>query len=197
MSFTSSAEAERSGNDLGRWHTARDAARAVERLLAYSPNEMVRATRDGARAGSGPGCRRHRAGLRPSLALAAIEDELADGPYDLPFEPAYDYAFRKVGIDLAPMTAAEAASQFRSRSEAVRVKLAAAIDVWAARRRRRGNEGGARLLTEAANLIDSDLRRKQLRDVLQNASGANRLAKLRTFASVDGRTISRRRVCCY
>ena len=123
--------AEQAGDDLARWRRPRDAAHAVERLLADARDE--RDPPAGARSWS-----------RSTTAAAAAENDrkLLDKLIDIrsakaddrdgsATDAAYAAAFREAGIDVAALPPAEAGARIRARPATVAVALAAALDDWA------------------------------------------------------------------
>jgi eukaryotic-like serine/threonine-protein kinase len=177
------AEARRPGDDLGRWLTARDAARALESLLGDAADQPTR--------------RRVRALVRDvtEAATAAENDqkllnklvEIRSGKavdlYGSASDPAYADAFEEAGIDLSSLTPAEAGAKIQARPAAVRVALAAALDDWAAvLSNLRNDRAGAQRLTEAARVADPDPWRNHLRERLRTSQSQDRLTRLRDLA---------------
>ena len=176
-------DAQQAGDDRARWITARDAAQAVEGLLIDAPDEPTR---------------KHMTALVHDVAEAAaaaendqkllaklvdIRSAKDDDPDGLMSEMDYANAFAEAGIDTAALSPAEVGAKIQARPVTVRVALAAALDDWAAvRRGRRGDEAGARRLTEAASRADPDPWRNRLRNVLQAPSRRERLADLKELA---------------
>jgi tetratricopeptide (TPR) repeat protein len=94
----------------------------------------------------------------------------------------YADAFREAGIDLAVLPPAEAAAKIKTRSPAVTVALAGALDDWArARRHTRGDSAGAAQLSAAARIADPDPWRTELRIALDQPASA-RLTALQALA---------------
>jgi serine/threonine-protein kinase len=151
------AEAERAGDDPVRWRSARDAAHAVQGMLADAPDEptrirMAALVRDVTQAAEGT--QRDQALL---AKLADIRSAKADDPDGSETDAAYADAFVEAGIDLAALSPAEAGTKIHARPASVRVALAAALDDWATVRRSvRGDKGGAARLITAARLADPD-----------------------------------------
>jgi len=176
-------EAERAGDDLVRWYAARDAAHAVEGLLADAPDEstrrraiaLVRVVTQAAAAAEND----HKLLAR----LVDIRSAEADDPDGSVTDAAHADAFREAGVDVASLRPAEAGAKIRDRPKATRVALAAALDHWAVvRRGRRGDQTGARRLTEAARLADPDPWRNRLREVLQSSASPERLSNMKNLA---------------
>ena len=89
--------------------------------------------------------------------LVDIRSAEADDPDGSDTDAAYTEAFREAGIDLADMSPAEAGAKIKARPTSVALALAAALDDWAAiRRRRRDDAAGAVRLSEAARAADPD-----------------------------------------
>jgi serine/threonine-protein kinase len=176
-------EAKRAGDDLARWGKARDAAHAVERLLADARDEPTR---------------KRVTTLVESVTAAAqaaendqnLVDKLidigsskADDRDGSATDAAYAAAFREAGIDVAALSPAEAGAKIKARPAAVTVALAAALDDWgAARRDRRRDRAGAERLTQAARAADLDPWRGGLRDALDSPEKPKRLDALRALA---------------
>ena len=75
--------------------------------------------------------------------LIDIRSVKADDPDGVSTDKSYASAFHDGGIDVVTLPAAETGTRIRAKPEAVRLALAAALDDWAAvRRRRRGNRAG-------------------------------------------------------
>src|SRR5262249_8795096 len=95
----------------------------------------------------------------------------------------YANAFADAGIDTVALPPAEVVARIQARPATVRVALAVALDDWAAvRRGRRGDQAGARRLTEVASRADPDQWRNWLRNALHAASIRQRLADLKDLA---------------
>ncbi|MFI5460714.1 MAG: tetratricopeptide repeat protein [Isosphaerales bacterium] len=176
-------EAERAGDDLVRWYAARDAAHAVEGLLADAPDKSTRRraialVRDVTQAAAGA-----ENDQKLLARLVDIRSAWADDPDGSTRDAAYEDAFREAGIDIAALPPAEAGTKIKARPTAVSLALAAALDYWAAvRRASRGDQAGARRLTEAARLADPDPWRNRLRELLLTSSSAERLTSLKDLA---------------
>ena len=126
-------------DDPAQWQAALAAIQRVEDLLgggtgsdaddpaaSAGPRDEVRPAGDGGRA-------------RPrscSIALVDIRSAEADDPDGSATDAAYAEAFREAGLDLAALSPAEARGQIRARPPATALALAAALDDWAAVRRK-------------------------------------------------------------
>jgi serine/threonine-protein kinase len=92
-------------------------------------------------------------------------------------------AFRAAGFDVVALPPAEVGARLRDRPADVTLALAAALDDWAAvRRDQRKDRGGAKRLSEAAQVADPDPWRRELRTTLDEPDKAKRLAALRALA---------------
>ena len=176
-------EAERVGDDLARWRTAREAARAVERLLAQAPDEPSRSraitlVREVTQATA--------AAANDQKLLAGLVDvrsSRAEDPDGSRTDAAYADAFHEGGIDIGALPADQLGAKIRARPEAVRIAQAAALDDWAAvRRSARGDEAGARWILNVARSADPDPWRNRLRVVLETSSSPESLRRLRDLA---------------
>ena len=175
-------DARRAGDDLARWIEARDAAKAVERLLADVRDEPTRSrltalVRDVTEAAAA--CESDQTLL---ATLVDIRSARADSDGTVT-DAAYEEAFRGAEIDVAGLPRATAVAKIRSRPYAVRVAIASALDDWAAvRRLTRRDQAGPTELTEVARVADPDRWRCRLRELLQNTSGPKRLKSLEDLA---------------
>ena len=167
--------------DVARWQVALAALEqaeagaggaepAIDRLLAL--RTQVQAGLDGAR--------RDRALLD---RLVDIRSAKADDPDGSATDAAYSGAFREVALDLAVLPPAEAGARIKNRPSAVALGLAAALDDWASvRRSLRKDAAGAKRLSEAAQTVDADTWRNELRAALDQPEKETRLAALRALA---------------
>ncbi len=177
------AEARRVGDDPARWAAAREAARALEVLLADAPDPAARArlaalahnvTRADAAAWTDRNLQEELADIR-----VARGDDL-DG---LTTDARYAAAFRRAGMDVVAPPPDEAAARIAGRPPTVRLALATALDDWAAvRRARRHDEPGTRRLVAIARLVDPDPWRDRLRAILQFDARDRRLTSLKDLA---------------
>jgi serine/threonine-protein kinase len=97
-------------------------------------------------------------------------------------DAAYAAAFREAGIDLASLSPAEAAAKIKARPASVVPGLTAALDDWAATRRKDKNATGAVLLSRTAQVADPDPWRNELRAALDETGQAARLKALQALA---------------
>ena len=177
------ADARRAGDELPRWIDARNAARAVERLMADVRDEatirriaaLVRnVTQDAAAAENDQTLLTN---------LIDIPSAKGDDPDGMATESNYADAFLEAGLDVDALSPIEVGTKIRSRPSTLRVAIGAALDDWAAVRRvLRGDRVGAQRLTEIARLADPDPWRNRLREVLQFSSNPERLSKLQDLA---------------
>jgi len=176
-------EAKRSGTDLARWRAAREAAHAVERLLADARDQTTR---------------ERVTALVQSVTAAAIaaenDQKILDRLIDIRSaeeddpdlsltDAAYAGAFRQAEIDVSALPVGEIGARIKARQAKVAVTLAAALDDWArVRRDKRHDRPGALRLAQAARAADPDPWRNQLRDALDATEGQKRLDALRDLA---------------
>ncbi len=177
-------DAVRAGGDLARWIEARDAAKAVERLLADVRDEPIRSrltelVRD--LTVSARLVENDQNLLRKLLGIRAQRGEDQDGPR---IDAEYAASVREAGIDIADLPPAAVSAKLHARPCAVRLAIAEALDDWAVVRRvlRRDQVGAARL-TEAACLADPDPWRSRLRALLQSSPSPELLPRLHELAS--------------
>jgi serine/threonine-protein kinase len=177
-------QAERAGDNLALWRSTRDAAQAVERLLADAPDGP-----DGRRASdlarkvtrSAAAAENDQKLLDRLVEVRSARADDADGSTPL---VDYEDAFRDAGIDVASLSPAQAAARILARPAAVRVAFAAALDDWAAVTRGAGGDKAAgQRLTEAARLSDPDPWRNRLRQVLDAPANPQRLSNLKDLAT--------------
>ena len=177
------ADAERVGDDLARWQATREAAHAVERLLADAPDQSARANAAEL--------------LRPvaeELAAAENDQKLRSTLSDIRItwtddrngsarESAYMHVFREAGIDIDTLSTAQAAAKIGARSAATRMALASALDDWAELRRKTGDHAAAVRITEVARLADPDPSRNRIRELFRTTSRQTRLKGLQDIAT--------------
>jgi tetratricopeptide (TPR) repeat protein len=176
-------QAAQVGDDLARWEKARDAAHAVERLLADARDEHTR----------------HRVAVLVKAVTAEArtaqnDQKLLDYLIDIRAARAddregsatdanYASAFREVGLDMTALPPDEAGAKIRARPARVAAALAAALDDWASVRRDVvHNRPGAEKLAQVARAADPDPWRDGLRTALDLGVGLERLAALRVMA---------------
>ena len=176
-------QAERAGDDLALWHSARDAARAAERLLVDASDGSTRShaiklVRDVIHAAAT--AENDQNLLTRLLDVRSAKADDADGAIS---DAAYADAFREAGIDVDSLPPATAGATISSRPPVVRVSLATALDWWAAvRRTLRRDAAGALRLTEVARLADPDPWRNRLRELFQSTASQDRLTGLKDLA---------------
>jgi len=176
-------EARRAGDDTARWLTARDAAQAVEHLLADTSDDSARRratalVRDVTQAAAAA-----ENDQKLLATLVDIRSAKADDPDGSATDAAYADAFREAGIDVGALPPAEAGAKIQARPAAVRVALAAALDDWAAELRNRGDDkAGAEQIIEVARLADPDPWRNRLRELLYRFASQDRRKSLRELA---------------
>ncbi len=177
------AEAKQAGDDVSRWIAAREAARALESLLADAPDA---ATRDRVAAFAREvtrGASSAEADQRLLAELAEIRGARVNDRDGMQSDARYADAFREAGMDLDTSPPDRAAAVIAARPRAVRMAIAAALDDWAALRRLEApDHPDARRLTETARKVDPDPWRDRLRAALQIPSRSERLASLRELA---------------
>jgi serine/threonine-protein kinase len=177
------ADARRAGDDLARWVEARDAARAVEQLLADVRDkptqrrltDLVREVTEATATAEND--------QKLLAKLIDIRSARADDPDGSTTEADYARAFQEAGIDLATLPPGESGAQIKARSAAVTASLVAALDVWAAVRRFRHDRTGATRLAEVANAADPDPWQVGLRRALDLADRAARAQALCDLAA--------------
>jgi tetratricopeptide (TPR) repeat protein len=177
------ADAERAGDDLARWGKAREAARAVERLLADAPDQptrhsvtdLVRHVQEGSARAEND---RDLLDRLIEIRLAKIDDRDGSGT-----DAHYASAFHLAALDVAARSPAEVGAEIKSRPAAFSVALAAALDDWAAvRRDNRRDRAGAQRLAEVARTADPDPWRGGLREALDASEREQRLDAPRVLA---------------
>ena len=115
--------------------------------------------------------------------LVDIRSAEADDRGGWSTDAAYADAFREAGLDVATLSAEEAAKRIRDRPREVAMALATAVDDWAAiRRDRRKDRAGAAALSALAGAADPDPWRLGLRRALDLPEQAARLEALRRLA---------------
>jgi serine/threonine-protein kinase len=160
-------EAKRAGDDLGRWIAARDAAHAVERLLADARDARTRGRVAALVQEVDKAIAAAKADRELLEKLVDIRSAEADDPDGSASDAAYARAFREVGIDVDDLGAEMAATRIKARPAGVPLALAAAIDDWAVQRRkaRPKDADGWMRLVGAARGADPDPQRDQLRQI--------------------------------
>jgi eukaryotic-like serine/threonine-protein kinase len=177
------ADAMRAGDDLTRWVAAREAARALEGLLADAPSSSARGrvadlVRDVTRAAAAA-----EVDQKLLADLADIRGAHADDPDGVATVARYVDAFHEAGLDIPAWPPVKAAAWIASRPTAVRVALAAELDDWATLLiRSRHDRAGARRLIEIARLADADPWRVRLRAAFAASSRQETLTVLKEIA---------------
>jgi serine/threonine-protein kinase len=177
------AEANRAGDDPMRWVAAREAARALDVLLAEAPDANVRSrltlqVREVALAVSNA-----EADQKLLDQLTDIRTDIGDDRGGMATDERHADAFREAGLDLESLSPTEAAVRIRARPATIRAALVAALDYWAAVRGSvRHDPVGARRLFEIARLADPDPWRNRLRAVAEIASRDRQLGELKELA---------------
>ena len=155
-------EANRAGDDLARWGKARDAAHAVERLLADARDEPTRQRVTALVKSATTGTQAAENDQNLLDKLIDIRSAKADDRDGWATDAAYAVAFRDAGIDVSALSPSEVGAKIKRRP--VAVALAAALDDWAAvRRDKRRDRAGAERLALAAGAADADPWRDSLR----------------------------------
>jgi eukaryotic-like serine/threonine-protein kinase len=182
------ASAKSVGDDTVRWLTARDATRALERLLPDAPDVSTRRRAAGLVRDATQALASAENDQKLQSRLLDIRGAKADDPDGSVTNAEYAEAFREAGIDVASLTPAEAGAIIADRPSAVRVSLATAIDEWATVRRGiQGDQAGALRLTEIARLADPDRWRNRLRELLQTSASPDRRKRLKDLAGERSR----------
>ncbi len=176
--------------DLGPWDLALGAAEKARALLDPGVDPVLRKEVQNLEADLA--VERSRA---ESVAMAAdLDRQLMDRLVDIRSaeaddrggwrtDAAYADAFREAGLDVATLSADEAAKLIRDRPPAIATAVATSIDDWAAvRRERRKNRAGAEALSTLAGALDPDPWRLGLRRALDLPDQAARLEALRGLA---------------
>ncbi len=176
--------------DLGPWDLALGAAEKARALLDPGVDPALRKEVQDLEAELAVERRRAE-----SVAVAAdLDRQLMDRLVDIRSaeaddrggwrtDAAYADAFREADLDVATLSADEAAKRIRDRPPAIATAVATSIDDWAAvRRERRKNRAGAAALSALASALDPDPWRLGLRRALDLPDQAARLEALRGLA---------------
>jgi serine/threonine-protein kinase len=160
-------EAERAGDDLARWATARNAAQSAVRLAADARDA---ATRQRVTALLQQVTEAEQSAENDQDLLAKLVDIRSAEADDLDgsaSDAAYADVFRDRRIDPDALTAAEAGKKIKARPAPVALALAAALDDWAVQRRKAHSkpEEAWRRLVAAAGAADPDPLRNRLREL--------------------------------
>jgi serine/threonine-protein kinase len=176
-------EAERAGDDLARWGKAREAAHAVERLLADASDQATRQRVAVLVQSVTAEAQTAEADQKLLEKLIDIRSAKEDDPDGSATDAAYAAAFREAGIDVAALPPAEVGARIKSRPTAVALALATTLDAWAAvRRNNRRDPSGAVRQSQAAGAADPDPWRVGLREALDAPDKQKRLDALRELA---------------
>jgi eukaryotic-like serine/threonine-protein kinase len=161
--------------DVARWQVALAALEQAEAGAggAEPARDRLLALRTEVQAGL-DGAQRDRALLD---RLVDIRSAKADDPAGSATDAAYADAFGEAGLALAALPPAEVGAKIKARPSAVALGLAAALDDWASvRRSLRKDTAGAKRLSQAAQTIDPDPWRNDLRAALDQPDKQTRLA---------------------
>jgi len=176
--------------DPGPWAVAAVAAEKARDLLEPGIEPTLRkqvenlaaalAAERGQTEAAAEGARRDRELLDRLVDIRSAEADDRDGSST---DAAYADAFRESGVDLAALSAEEAAKRMRSRPPAVATALASAVDDWTAiRRDRRKDRAGAASLAAIVRAADADDWRNRLRRALDQPDAAARRTALQDLA---------------
>ena len=164
--------------DLAPWKLAVVAAGKARDLLVPGVDPGLRKTVDDLAADVA--VERQQAETKADLAdrdkrlIVRLDDirlDEADDPGGWSTDSAYDAAFREWGLDVAALSAEQAAKRIQARPPEVVTTLATAVDDWAAiRRDRKKNHAGAAALSALAE-------RRRSRHLAPRTSPCGRLAQ--------------------
>jgi serine/threonine-protein kinase len=157
----------------------------------------IRRAESDLRSDADPDARRRLAALRHEVqageAASERDRELLDCLVDIrstwsnesdrsDTDAAYAEAFRAAELDIGALSPGEAGARLGARTPSVRLALAEALDDWAALRRWKEDEAGARRLSDLAGSADPDPWRINLRTSLAQPDRSARLAALQALA---------------
>ena len=176
--------------DLGPWELAAGAAEKARDMLERGVEPALRQQVENLAAELAVERQQAEAAARAADRDRLLMDHLvdirsaeADDQGGWSTDAAYADAFRKAGLDVAALSAEEAAKRIRARPHEVVTALATAVDDWAAiRRDRKQNRAGAAALSALAGAADPDTWRLGLRRALDLPDQAARLEALRRVA---------------
>ncbi len=169
-------QATENPEDVTRWHVALAAVKQAEAAGDASAAPRLLALRDEIQAGL-DAAQRDKTLLDRLVDIRSAEADDGDGSVT---DHDYAEAFRAAGIDLAKLTPAEAGARIKARPPSVAIALASALDDWTAiRRGMRKDVAGAASLSQAAQIVDPDPWRTDLRNALDEPDKAARLTRLR------------------
>ncbi len=177
-------DAERTGDDVPRWLAARDAAQAVERLVADARDAATRDRVTALLQQVTQAAKTAQDDHKLLDKLVDIRSAEADDPDGSESDAAYADAFREAGIDVDTLLPAEASARIKARPASVSLALSAAIDDWAfCRRKSRPKPEDAWIrLVAAARATDLDPGRDRLRDLWAQLDRKRQLEPLRKLA---------------
>ena len=178
-------QAERAGDDLSHWSTAREAANQFALRLAEVRDESTRARAASLIESVGRG---RDAAIADQLLLdevVAIRGDAVEEPPDQT-DARYGEAFHTRRIDPNSLPVEDAGRAIAGRFS--RVALASALDAWANVRRSLGNRKGAEHLDLIAQRADPDPWRNRLRATAKERTPSRRREVLLQLAreSADG-----------
>ena len=176
--------------DLGPWELAAGAAEKARDLLEPGIEPALRKQVEDLAAELAVERQQAEAAARAADRDRTLLDRLvdirsaeADDRGGWSTDAAYADAFREAGLDVAALSAEEAAKRIRARPPEVATALATAVDDWAAiRRDRKKDRAGAAALSALAGAADPDTWRLGLRRALDLPDQAARLEALRRLA---------------
>jgi tetratricopeptide (TPR) repeat protein len=176
--------------DLGAWELAAGAAEKARALLDPGVETALRKQVEDLATDLAAEQRQAEAVARAADSDRRLMDRLldirsaqADDRGGWRTDAAYADAFREAGLDVAALSAEEAAKRIRDRPSEMATALATSVDDWAAiRRDRRKNRDGAAALSALAGAADPDPWRQSLRRALDLPDQAARLAALGSLA---------------
>jgi tetratricopeptide (TPR) repeat protein len=176
--------------NLGPWELAAAAAEKARDLLDPGVEPALRQQVENLAAELAGERRQAEAAARAADRDRRLMDRLvdvrsaeADDRGGWSTDAAYADAFREAGLDVAALSAEDAAKRIRDRPPEVATALATAVDDWAAiRRDRKKNRAGAAALSALAGAADPDIWRLGLRRALDLPDQAARLEALRQLA---------------
>jgi serine/threonine-protein kinase len=178
------ADAKQVGDDPARWLAARNAARAVKGLLGDAPDFKTRNRLLELVANVAESAAAAEADQKLLAKLVDIRSAEADDLDGSETDLAFGEAFREAGIEVDALAPADAGAKIRSRPPSVSTALTAALDDWAAQRRRaqpKAQESWQRLV-EVARVADLDSLRNRMRDLWATIDRKSQLESLRELA---------------
>jgi tetratricopeptide (TPR) repeat protein len=172
-------EASANPEDLTRWQVALAAVKQAQAAVDEGARSRLLALNGQIQAGL-DAAQRDQALLD---RLAEIRSAEVDDFRGLISDKAYTQSFSDAGIDLAAVKPADAAAKIKARPPSVAQGMTAALDDWAAiRRRKLRNRTGAAQLSEVARIADPDAWRNTLRTAVDQPDQAARLTALQNLA---------------